>query len=110
MLSKKAVSKNGSDWRVELRRAKTGTAVSCPVPDKLAKKVHALDGETPFWTGKSDLEHLTANWRKIYTRIFKPASVEGHPHQFRHTTAKRSLIDGLAVSHVAILHRTEALF
>ena len=103
MLSKKRIIKNGSGWYVELRRAKTGTAVSCPIPDELAKALRALDGETPFWTGKSDLDDLTKNWRKIYTRIFKTAGVEGHPHQFRHTVAKRLLMAGLPAAHVAVL-------
>ena len=88
---------------MELRRAKTGTAVSCPIPHNLGKAFHVLDGETPFWTGKSDLDHLTKNWRKIYTKIFKAAGIDGHPHQFRHTAAKRSLVAGLSVSHVATL-------
>lgn len=109
MLSKKQVTKNGG-WSVELRRAKTGTSVACPIPDALAKAFHALDGETPFWSGKSDLDDLTKNWRKIYGRIFKAAGVEGHPHQFRHTTAKRLLVKGLSVSHVAtLLGNTETI-
>src|SRR6516164_2460312 len=40
--------------REELRRAKTAVAVSCPIPNDLAKEFHALDCETPFWSGKSD--------------------------------------------------------
>jgi integrase len=103
MLNKDRVVKNGTGWYVELRRAKTGTAVSCPIPNDLGKAFHALKGETPFWTGKSDLDHLTKNWRKIYKKIFKAAGVEGHPHQFRHTAAKRLLVAGLPVSHVATL-------
>jgi integrase len=103
MLSKKQVVKNQSGWYVELRRAKTGTAVSCPIPNELGKLFHSLAGETPFWSGKSDLEDLTKNWRKIFGRVFKTAGVKGHPHQFRHTTAKRLLVAGLPVSHVATL-------
>jgi len=72
---------NHSDYSVELRRAKTGVAVSCPIQNGLAKAILALDGDTPFWSGKSDLEDITKNWRKIYTKIFKAAGVEGHPHQ-----------------------------
>jgi integrase len=103
MLSKNRILKNASGWCVELRRAKTGTAVSCPIPNDLAQALQTLDGETPFWSGKSDLDDLTKNWRKIYTRIFKAAGIEGHPHQFRHTAAKRLLLRGLSVSHVATL-------
>jgi integrase len=103
MLSKDRVVKNGSGWYLEVRRAKTGTAVSCPIPNELGKDFHALEGNTPFWSGQSDLEDLTKNWRKIYGKIFKAAGVGGHPHQFRHTTAKRLLVAGLPVSHVATL-------
>ncbi len=103
MLSKERVVKNGTGWYIELRRAKTGTAVSCPIPNSLAKSILALDGYTPFWSGKSDLEDITKNWRKVYKRVFKAAGVEGHPHQFRHTAAKRLLVAGLSVSHVATL-------
>lgn len=102
MLSKAKVPKNGSGYNVELRRAKTGAAVSCPIPNGLAKAFHALDGETPFWTGKSDLDHLAKNWRKIYTKIFKAAGVhDGHPHRFRHTCAKRLLVKGIPIGFVA---------
>lgn len=94
---------NGSGWYVELRRAKTGTAVSCPIPNDLGKAFHAFEGGTPFWSGKSNLEDLTKNWRKIYTRVFKTAGIDGHPHQFRHTAAKRLLVAGLSVAHVATL-------
>jgi integrase len=61
----------------------------------------ALDGETPFWTGKSDLEDLTKNWRKIYSKVFKAVGIEGHPHQFRHTCAKRLLVKGIPTAFVA---------
>jgi site-specific recombinase XerD len=61
MMSKSRVTKNGHGYSVELRRAKTGTAVSCPITDELAEAVLALDSDTPFWTCKSDLEDLTKN-------------------------------------------------
>jgi site-specific recombinase XerD len=101
MMSKSRITKNGHGYSVELRRAKTGTAVSCPITDVLAKSILSLDGDTPFWTGKSDLEDLTKNWRKIYTKIFEAAGVEGHPHQFRHTCAKRLLVKGVPTGFVA---------
>jgi integrase len=108
MMSKGRITKNGHGYSVELRRAKTGTAVSCPIEDGLAKSVLALDGDTPFWTGNSDLEDLTKNWRKIYTKIFEAAGIEGHPHQFRHTCAKRLLVKGVPTGFVAtVLGDTE---
>lgn len=103
-LWKSRIIKSVSGWAVELRRAKTGTAVSCPLMNELAKSILALDGDTPFWSGKSDLEDAAKNWRKIYARIFRAAKVSGgHPHQFRHTTAKRLLVAGVPIGHVPTL-------
>jgi len=95
------VVKTHADYSLELRRAKTGVAVSCPIPNDLAKAILALDGDTPFWSGKSDLEDITKKWRKIYTKIFEAAGAEGHPHQFRHTTPKRFLVKGVSTGFVA---------
>ena len=100
-LPKGRVVKTHSGYSVELRRAKTGVAVSCPIPTDLAKAILALEGDTPFWSGRSDLEDITKNWRKIYTKIFKAAGVDGHPHQFRHTMAKRLLVKGVSAGFVA---------
>lgn len=94
-------SKDG--WMVELRTAKTGTKVACPVKTDLVKAIVKLDGPHPFWSGKSDLEDITKNWRKIFSRVFKSAGLIGHPHQFRHTFAKRLLVKGTPVGYVASL-------
>ncbi len=103
MLAKNRVIKSRSGWHVELRRAKTGTAVSCPIPNDLGKAFHELEGNTPFWSGTSDVESPAKNWRKIYARVFKAAGVLGHPHQFRHTAVKRLLVRGVPIGHVASL-------
>jgi integrase len=100
-LPKSKIVKNHVGYSVELRRAKTGAAVSCPIPNDLAKAILALDGDTPFWSGKSDLEDITKNWRKIYGKVFKAAGVDGSPHQFRHTCAKRLLVRGVPAGFVA---------
>jgi integrase len=100
-ISKDRIVKTANGYSVELRRAKTATPVSCPIPVQLAKGILGLHGDTPFWSGKSDLEDITKNWRKIYTKIFKTAGVEGHPHQFRHTCAKRFLVKGVPTGFVA---------
>ena len=71
---------------MELRRANTGAPASCPIKHDLAKALLGLESETPFWSGKSDLEDLTKNWREIFTKILKRAGVDGHRHQFRHTS------------------------
>jgi site-specific recombinase XerD len=103
MISKDRIVKTPHGYAATLRTAKTGTAVSCPLPDKLAKAILSLEGKTPFWSGTSDVESPAKNWRKIYARVFKAAGVVGHPHQFRHTTAKRLLVNGVPITVVATL-------
>jgi integrase len=49
-ITKNRIVKRSAGWVVELRTAKTGTAVSCPVPSEL---VLALNGDTPFWSAKA---------------------------------------------------------
>lgn len=103
MLPKSRVSHQTSGWVCELRRAKTDVPVRCPLPDELAQRFLKLEGETPFWTGKSDMEDAAKNYQKIFVKVFKAAGVEGTPHMFRHTTAKRLLIAGVPIGYVAAL-------
>ncbi len=103
MISKDRIVKTRHGYAAVLRTAKTGTEVSCPLPDKLGKAILSLEGNTPFWSGDTDLESPGKNWRKIYARVFKAAGIQGHPHQFRHTTAKRLLLKGVPIGHVAAL-------
>ena len=103
MISKDRIVKTSHGYAATLRTAKTGTAVSCPLPDKLARTILGFEGDTPFWSGTGDLESPAKNWRKVYARIFETAGIPGHPHQFRHTTAKRLLVKGVPIGHVASL-------
>jgi site-specific recombinase XerD len=103
IISKSKFTHGEEGWMVELRTMKTGTPVACPIPADLAKSIMKLESETPFWTGKSDVEDAAKNWQKIHTRVFKAAAVKGTPHQFRHTFAKRLLVKGVPIGHVAAL-------
>jgi len=53
------------------------------------------------WTGKSNAENCAAPWRKSFAKLFKLAEIEGTPHQFRHTLAKRMLVSGVPIVPVA---------
>jgi integrase len=109
-ISKDKVAKEGGDWVVRLRTMKTGTPVACPIPNDLARMLHSFEGEHPFWNGESDTESVPKYWRKLYAAAFKAAGIEVHPHQFRHTMAKRLLVKGIPIGYVAsILGNTEAV-
>jgi integrase/recombinase XerD len=110
MLPKNRIIETEAGYSVQLRRKKTGVAVSCPIPNELAQSILDLDRDTPFWTGQSDWEDATKNWRNIFSRVFKAAGINGHPHQFRHTMAKRLLVNGVPIGFVAsILGNSEAV-
>jgi integrase len=109
-ISKDKIVKDDGDWAVQLRTMKTGTAVVCPIPGDLAKTLHSIEGEHPFWNGVSDVESVPKYWRKLYAEVFKEAGVRGHPHQFRHVFAKRLLVKGTPIGYVAaLLGNTEAV-
>jgi site-specific recombinase XerD len=95
-ISHDKIIKTSAGYSVHLDTQKTGTNVTIPIKDELAKSLLALN-EYPFWTQHSDLEHATANWRKKFDRVFKAAGLKGHPHQFRHTFAKRMLLKGVSI-------------
>lgn len=72
-----------------------------PHQERIWRRRFWLESETPFSSGKSDLEDLAKNWRKICTKILKTAGEDGHPHQFGHTCAKRLLVRGVPAGFVA---------
>jgi integrase len=102
-ISNERVVKTSEGFSVVLRTAKTGVPVSCPIPNNVAKPLLAFPDTTPFWTGKSSAEKCSSNWRKIFSRVFKATGIAGHPHQLRHTFAKRLLVKGVPVGYVASL-------
>lgn len=102
-ISKSRIEKTADGYSVVLRTAKTGTPVSCPLPPDTARLILTFPDETPFWTQKSSMEKCASNWRNIFSRVFKSAGIDGHPHQFRHVFAKRLLVKGAPVGYVASL-------
>lgn len=104
MISKDAFLKSRRDeYSVTLRTEKNGVCVTFPIPDTAAKQVLALDGDQPFWNGVSNAEDCSVTWRRALGRLFDLAGVEGHPHQFRDTFAKRLLMADVPEGTVAKL-------
>jgi integrase/recombinase XerD len=100
-IGREKITKDKDEWNVELRTAKTGTEVVCPIPDDVAEAVLNQPGKHPFWTGNSNAEDCAATWRKAFARLFKQVGIDGHIHQFRHTFAKRLLQKGVPIEMVS---------
>lgn len=107
----KIVENKNKEYEIVLTTKKKKKRVQVPISTEIAREVLALESETPFWTGKSDAEDCASLWRKAFVRLFNAANVKGHPHQFRHTFAKRLLIGGVSIGTVSILlgHRRVAI-
>jgi site-specific recombinase XerD len=103
VITREKFVKDKQGWKVELRTAKTSTEVYCPIPNEVAESVLALPDQQPFWTGASNAEDCASLHRKAFGKLFKQAGVKGHPHQFRHTFAKRLLVKGVPLETVSIL-------
>ena len=93
-ISREKIVKYPKGWKVQVRTAKTGTHVYCPIKPEIAEAINGLPGKYPFWTGDSNAEDCAAMHRKSFSKLFKQAGVQGHIHQFRHTFAKRLFLSG----------------
>jgi integrase/recombinase XerD len=102
-IGREKFAKDARGWKVELRTAKTGTDVSCVIAVEVAEAVLNQPGKYPFWTGESNAEDCASTWRKAFARLFTQAGIKGHIHQFRHTFAKRLLLEGASLEYVSQL-------
>lgn len=94
MISKDRIVKTRHGYAAVLRTAKTGTEVSCPLPDKLGKAILSLEGNTPFWSGDTDLEspgeELAEDLRpRIQGRWHSRAPTSIPPHDGQTVVAQR---------------------
>jgi site-specific recombinase XerD len=110
-ISRDRFVKDGKEWKVELRTARTGTKVYIPLQKEVVEGIQVLPGEFPFWSGDSTPENCSSVWQEAYRKLFKHAGVNGHPHRFRHTFAKNFLLSGVPLETVCLLlgHRKLAI-
>ena len=109
-LERKEFFKDGKLYRVTTARQKTGTHVSVPIPDAVAKEVIAamkLNGSQHyiFWnTGTGKPQSAVTNWQHDLRAAFRAAGMpEGHPHQLRDTFAVGLLEKGVPLEEVSKL-------
>jgi len=102
-ISRDRFVKEGKEWKLELRTAKTGVKVFVPVQKDIVQAISALPGKHPFWSGESTPENCTSVWQEAYRKLFKHAGFAGHPHRFRHTFAKNLLVNEVPLETVSLL-------
>ncbi len=97
-------------YRVTTKRAKTGTAVSVPIPARVAEGLLAIEGTGDyfFWSGNGKPQSATSNWGQRYIApVFKTAGVlsEGNmlSHRLRDTFAVGLLEKGVPMEEVSRL-------
>jgi integrase len=94
-----------SDGKVFVRTAKTGQAVTVPVPPQVVKALEKADSgsERYFWTG-ANIRSAVSNWSRYLGRVFELADIDGgHSHRFRDTCAVELLLAGASVEDVATI-------
>jgi integrase/recombinase XerD len=94
--------------RIVTSRAKTGVAVSVPIPPDVAKELLAVANGNPryvFWqTGNGKPESAVKNWHRDLRAVFQKAGLPvGHPHQLRDTAAVAWLNAGIPLEEVSRL-------
>jgi integrase/recombinase XerD len=95
------------DGKLRLYTQKTGTHVSCPLPDFVVKALEATPLQGPrhwFWTEKSTLKTSVTDWEQRIRETFAKAGVpNGHAHRFRDTFAVELLMDGVPLERVSVM-------
>jgi integrase len=92
-----------SDGKVFVRTAKTGQAVTIPVPPEVVTTLEKIENGSDryLWTGKN-IRSAVSNWSRYLGRVFELAKIEGgHSHRFRDTCAVELLLAGASVEDVA---------
>jgi integrase/recombinase XerD len=110
-----------SDNLLELRRAKSGTPVTVPLPAGVAEdlrnvpKGNAHNPEYFFWSGRSRARAACGVWNRSFNRLWKLVDppldlrdrggnrMRPHPHMFRDTFAVEFLIAGGSMRELATL-------
>lgn len=101
-------------YRVVITRQKTGTHVSVPIPEFVAKQLQATPNGNPkyvFWnTGSAKEESAVTNWQHDLREVFRKAGfTHGHPHQLRDTFAVDMLAQGVPLEDVSRLLGHESI-
>jgi integrase/recombinase XerC len=102
-ISRDRFVKEGKEWKLELRTAKTGVKVLIPLQKAVVESIEALPGKHPFWSGESTPQDCSSVWQEAYRKLFKHAGLAGHPHRFRHTFAKNLLVNEVPLETVSLL-------
>jgi integrase/recombinase XerD len=101
--------------KLHLRTEKTGTSVYLPLSASLVEELQMVRGvcsEYFFWSGRGKKKSCIGDWQRTLKRLFLLAKVpNGCAHRFRHTFAKRYLLEGVPPDRVAILlgHKSQAV-
>jgi site-specific recombinase XerD len=106
-------------YRVQTKRAKTGTPVSVVVPPGVAKEMlaaHKLNSNPAcfFWSGKGKPQSATSNWGQRYVApVFAAAGIQSEgnmlSHRLRDTFAVHLLEHGTPMEEVSRLLGHESI-
>lgn len=94
------------NWRVVVKRQKTGVPVSNLIPLEVAEEILAVPNANPdfiFWNKKEGTATSAANlWGKYLREVLDAAGLqEFGPHNLRHTFSVGMLSDGVAIEDVS---------
>src|SRR5881296_1006873 len=102
-ISRDKFVRDGDDWKLALRTAKTGVSVFIPLQKQSWKQFHVCRQVSVLVWREYASKLCTSVWQKAYRKPFKNAGITGHPHRFRHTFAKNLLFNEAPLETVSLL-------
>lgn len=96
-------------YRIVTARTKTGTHVSVPIPEDVAREALAVLNGNPryfFWTGNGKAQSGVTHWQHDLRKLFRAAfgkTTEFTPHSLRDTFAVGLLGKGVPIEEVSKL-------
>jgi len=104
-LARTQVSQSGKDYRVIMKRTKTGVGINNVIPGWVGEEILATPNQNPryfLWSGKGKPKSAVAYFQRLLKKVFTVAGVlDGHSHRFRDTFACELLLAGVDIRKVS---------
>ena len=104
-LPRTQVTRDHRDYRVIMKRTKTGVGINNVIPGWVGEEILATPNQNStyvLWSGKGKAKSAVSYFQRLLKRVFMVAGIpDGHSHRFRDTLACELLLAGVDIRKVS---------